>query len=85
MCRFYGWTLDYVLSLELDHFNYLWESITVIEAREMLNNIAVGDFAHIKQSSRDKIYKQLSSEANPASLKPAIVGSNKDLARLLGG
>jgi len=85
MCKFYGWTLDQVLALPVDDFEYFWAAITVLEAREMLNLMAVGDYSNMKQSGRDKLFKQLSDEAYPSSLKPVRQMATNELAKILGG
>jgi hypothetical protein len=85
MCRFYGWTLGQVLELSIDDFDQLWLSITTIEAREMLNRVTIADFPNMKQSARERVFKDLSDDAFPSSMRPVKQVSTSDLAKLLGG
>jgi hypothetical protein len=85
MCSFYGWTLDEVKKLSIDDFDQFWLAISVIESRKMLNLITVGDFSHMKQSTRDKVFKDLSDDAFPSSIMPVRQVSTSELAKVLGG
>jgi len=44
----------------------LWEAITQIEAEQVLIQLQVESWPHMKQSSRDKWHRQLSKQAYPS-------------------
>ncbi len=71
-------------------FNEFWESITVIEAQNMLTRMTVADYPHVKKEDRTKIHRKLYKLAHPdlfESEEKAISVSDigKVLGRLTGG
>jgi len=63
----------------------LWQAITVLEAREMLNATTVGDMPHLKKEARRTEYKKLHKKAFPYNSDAAAPVSTEDLAKLLAG
>lgn len=85
MSFFYGWTNDQIEDLPIDLFENYWSAITVIEAQEMLKNLTIQDWTKMKNSSREKLHRQLHRDAYPASFNEVKQVSNDELAKILGG
>lgn len=83
MCRFYGWTDDYVESLSIHTFIEYWQAITVIEARNTLINFNVSMMPHVDDKTRSKFYKELEKQAYPVRKSEGKKLSNKELIELL--
>lgn len=84
MCEFYGWTPDIVGGLTFEEASIYWEAITVIEAREMLSQLSVADYPHMKKTSRQKLHRSLSKMAFPATFKDKRRLTLQDLAAMGG-
>ena len=83
MCRFYGWSDDYVESLDVNTFYDYWNAVTVIEARERLVDLNVAMMPHVDQKARDKFYNGLEKQAYPVKKSKGKKLSNKELADIL--
>lgn len=51
--------------MSAERYEHFWQAIDVIEAREMLLAMQVGDFPHLKQAARQKAHKSLWKIAYP--------------------
>lgn len=85
MCQFYSLTPFEVDELDIETAHYLWESITIIEARESLRQLQISDYPHLKKDRRQKLHRELSKQAYPATFKEKKKISLEDMAKLLGG
>jgi hypothetical protein len=83
MCRFYGWTDDYVESLSVQTFLEYWHAINVIEAREKLVEINALMMPHVDDKARTKFYKELEKQAYPMKQSKGKKLTNKELAEIL--
>lgn len=83
MCKFYGWTNDYVESLDVHTFLEYWHAITVIEARANLVNINLLMMPHVDDKTRSRFYKELEKQANTVKKSSSKKLSNKELMELL--
>lgn len=84
MCKFYGWSDEYVESLSVHTFLEYWHSITVIEARHNLVNLNIAMMPHVDDKARSKFYKELEKQAYP--VRKSNQGkklSNKELMDIL--
>lgn len=82
---FYGWTDGQIDQLSVDKIDLYWQAITTIEAQEMLKQLTVSDWPHLKQNQRETIHRRLFQDAYPASFKETKQLETADLARILGG
>jgi hypothetical protein len=85
MANFYGWTNDQILDLDVDSFDEYWQSITIIEAQEMLKQFNVSDWPNMKQNNRESLHRRLFQDAYPDSFKEVRKIETSDLAKILGG
>lgn len=83
MCRFYGWTDEYVESLPIETFMEYWQAITVIEARQRLVDLNIMMMPHVDDKTRSKYYKELEKQAYPVRKSEGKKISNKELLDLL--
>jgi hypothetical protein len=74
-----------VLSLSLEIDWILWESITVIEAQEMLKDLTVSSFPNYSKQEKSKLHRKLHRQAYPANFSEQIELTPEALARALGG
>jgi hypothetical protein len=83
MCRFYGWTDDYVESLSIQTFLEYWHAISVIEAREKLVELNISMMPNVDDKTRSKFYKELEKQAYPMKQLKGKKLTNKELADIL--
>jgi hypothetical protein len=83
LCHFYGLKLWEVKRLNSRDANVLWQAITVIEARMLLNLADVISIPHSKKEMSSKILKTLQDQANPVRDPKKRQMKVKDLARRL--
>ncbi|HNC40335.1 MAG TPA: hypothetical protein PK522_00975 [Nitrosomonas sp.] len=83
MCRFYGWSDDYVESLDIRTFIDYWNAVTVIEARERLVDLNVAMIPHAEDKDRKKFYKELEKKAYPVRKSTGKKLTNKELMDIL--
>lgn len=51
--------------LTQEDFNKYWNAIIPLEAQELLTNLTLHDFPHLKKEKRSKVHKQLHKQAFP--------------------
>lgn len=84
MCYFYGFRPCEVEALEMNEFNYLWESISMIEAQEQLKAFEVNEWHVLSNDQRKTKHRKLFNVAYPNLEKKNNITFD-DLARLLAG
>lgn len=84
-CYFYNLSPDQYWSLDVETEYILWESITIIEAQNMLHKITLADFPNMKDGDRNKIHKKLYRQGYPATFRESVELTPEALARALGG
>lgn len=85
MAYFYSVPFSFIEELDVESFQKYWDAITIIEAQEMLNQITVADWPHMKKGSREKLHKGLYRKAYPSIFREQKQVSMDDLARILKG
>ena len=83
MYRFYGLHPDDALNMELDLFYTLWQSITVIEAQEILMQLKISDWPNMKDNDRQKFHRDLHRAAYPKT-KESVTLTMEQFAAALG-
>lgn len=83
MCYFYGLRPNEIWSLDIETDWILWESITVIEAQEMLKSLTASSFPNYSKSDRQKLHKKLNRQAYPASFEDQVELTADKLAMVL--
>ncbi len=75
-----------VLEMPNDLFLQFWNSITVIEARDMLSQMTIGDYPQMKKENRTSIHKKIYKLAYPKMFDPEKKEQNiKDAFKALTG
>lgn len=60
-------------------------AMNVLEAREMLSQMAVADYPHLKKEQRQRLHRDVFTRANPNIFDaPKRVVTLQDVARMLG-
>jgi len=59
LCRFYGWTPDYVENMSAMKATEYLESAKNLSANEMLRDINVADMPHTKNESRRQSFRKI--------------------------
>jgi hypothetical protein len=54
------------MNLTCYEFDSLWESITQIEAQQVLIQLQIESWPHMKQQARDKWHRKLNQQAYPS-------------------
>jgi hypothetical protein len=75
MCRFYGFTYDYVQSIPIDDYFDLWQAITQLEAQENLMQMTIMDYPKMRKDDRKKLHRKFRRMAYPSTGKNAISAS----------
>ena len=83
LARFYGWTDDYIMGLELNTFHDYYSAIPVIKSAECLSDINNISYPHQKPDSGKKYIKDLQKNLAPYQKETSM--SELDLNRLFGG
>jgi hypothetical protein len=84
VARFYGWTPKVVNSLDVQDFHDYFVAIESVRAVETLHGLVVADWPNLKESERNKRWKQLQKLASPVkSSKPGKTLTNAELAEIL--
>jgi hypothetical protein len=83
LCRFYGWSLDYVEGMDAEDFKMMLLAEDVISNRETLEKMRCADFPTINASERRNLHKEIHKKAFPNN-KPKIVKFD-DIERLFNG
>jgi len=78
MCRFYGFTLEYIENIDVKSYNMLFNGMKQLEAKEMLRTMSTNDFPHLKNKDRKQVHKELFKIAYPENFKKKII-RNEDL------
>ena len=63
MCRFYGWTHDYLCSMPFETALEYWEAITMLEAQELLEDLKVSEYPNMKANDKQKLSNMLQDKA----------------------
>lgn len=84
MARFYHFSLEYIYSLQTCEFHKLAKSMEILEAKEMLKDMKVAAFPHMKKESHDELKKAVARVANrlEEEAKPRLSG--REIAKALG-
>ena len=85
VARFYGWTHDYIRSLEAEVFDQYFKAIEVIRANETLIQLKVSDFPQLDGKQRSKVHAQFSKRANPKEFREEEVLKTGDLFKKMKG
>ena len=80
--QFYGSSYLETINLPNHVFNKLWQSITVIEARDTLRLLKVADWPNMKSNDREKYFSEIKRQA--LLTKTRKMPTNEELARKLG-
>lgn len=83
LCRFYGWSDDYILTLDFKTFNSYYECIQVIEARELLSQCNISMLPHVDKDYRSSYIKKLESMAYTVRKSVGKVLTNAEFIKLL--
>ena len=68
-------------SMDIFEFKQLWNAITMIEAQEMLSQLCITDYPHLKKHKRQQIHRKLSALAYPERKKELM--STREIADYL--
>lgn len=63
----------------------LWQSITIIEAQNLLNDLWVENFINLKPEDRKKTHRKMYKQAYPSSFEEAKQLTNDQIKKLLQG
>ena len=63
MCRFYGWTHDYIDSMTFETALEYWQAITMIEAQEFLQALKCSEYANMEAKDKQKLSNYLQDKA----------------------
>ena len=58
MCRFYGLKPSEIASLEVDDYQDLWLAISQIEAQEILVNLGIVTYPHMRKEDREEYHRK---------------------------
>ena len=84
MARFYGWTDDYLVSMDTDIFQDYWLAIDAIKSIEQIDDIQSSSFHSFKQEDRKKINSRLNKKIQSIVEQDSkAVLSIEDAAKLL--
>lgn len=84
MCRFYGWTPDYVENMDYGKALEYWQAITTIEAQDFLISLEVSDWPNMKDQQRKKLHRERYAQAKIEDSVEKIL-KNDDLIGFLEG
>lgn len=85
MARFYGFSNSEIMAMSLKDFNSYAQSIPIITAREMLPQLTVASFPHMKKESQVKEHRKIYKQAYPSAFENKKPMSLQDLAKVLNG
>lgn len=86
MCKFYSLSPYEVKNLDALTHEVLWKSITVLEAKEMKNQLIISCFPDLKESSRKDIVNKLNKQSTILeSKKPTKEVDNAEIDKWLRG
>lgn len=86
MANFYGFSHQQLMEMQADTFHQYWLAITAIEAQDMLKQMQIADYPHLKKEDRKKVYNSIHKQAYP--VKPSKEGkmlTSEDIANFLNG
>lgn len=62
-----------------------WKAIPILEAQELLVNLKVQDFPHMKSGPRQRLYRELQIKANPREFRDFKPITPEEMKRVLNG
>ena len=65
VCKVYGWTYDYTISLPLDVFEMMFKCIEVIESQDFLKDTTLSSWSYMKREDREQIRRSVHRKAFP--------------------
>ena len=84
MLRFYnGVTPESLDEMSVIEFDQYWQSITKIEAQEMLIEFTIADYPHLKPNKRREVHSKLKKLQNNGRPEGALM-SPKEIAKAIG-
>tara|TARA_B100000214_G_C23925464_1_gene608136 strand:- start:817 stop:1083 length:267 start_codon:yes stop_codon:yes gene_type:complete len=84
MLRFYnGVTPESLDEMSVIEFDQYWQSITKIEAQEMLLEFTIADYPHLKPNRRREVYRKLKRLQTNGREDGALM-SPEEIAKAIG-
>lgn len=83
MARFYGWTDEYIGKMPLAKAKLYYEAIDTITHEEMLFDLTVNDYPHMKKEGRKKVYNAVKKAVNKHIPKEQVTAS--ELSKTISG
>lgn len=69
MCKFYGWTPDYVMEMDIEQFQTFFMCTKVLEKNSFMRDVNIADMPHLKNTERNKIVKPMIREVEQLTAK----------------
>lgn len=80
---YYNYKLDEVLSMDVQTYNTLSQTMFINEARESLRLIEISSYSNLKKESQEKLYRRLNKQAYPKNFEVKNVVKLGDLSKVL--
>ena len=73
--------------MRADVFHQYWLAITVVEAQDMLKQMQISDYPHLKKEDRKRVYSSIQKQAYPIIEERAEekLLTSEDIASFLQG
>lgn len=75
--------MDDIANMNLKTFETFYNNIEMLQAQELLVSFQAGDYPHLKNDSRDKLYRQIRKTAYPFEKQKVLTG--EEIERFLNG
>tara|TARA_R100001510_G_C7642996_1_gene200540 strand:- start:608 stop:892 length:285 start_codon:yes stop_codon:yes gene_type:complete len=85
LLRFYNgaFTLDNLKNIKMRDFGKYLNAIEIIESKEMLDQMIVADFPHVKKEKRSNIHAKLKRKLRQEN--DHVLTSTEEIAKVIGG
>jgi hypothetical protein len=77
ICSFYGWSLEYVNSLDLPTFYKALDAVEILKRRESLVKLKCSNFSNMQNNDRKEFLVNLQKVAYPNNVERVL--TTKDL------
>ena len=82
--RFYGLTFKEVYELKTYEFSKLAQSMEILEAKEMLRDMKISIYPHLKKEAKKDLRDSIAKKANKLERENAPQLSGAEIAKALG-
>lgn len=83
MANFYGWTHEYLLSMESKVFMKYYKIIPVIESQNQINSFTAADWPNMKKEKRKELFNKLQKLAKAANPRKKVKFTKELLSSII--